>query len=115
MLYKDFQYERHEWDNIPIIVPRYIIYLSKYVKGISGYCKYQSELEPSANVRRDLDDRYRELLSLIDEKRQLDRQEKEDLERNLERNKLSIEEINKLLLVQEKDKKEKEKDKLVSS
>lgn len=43
MLYKDFQYQRHEWDNIPVIVPRFIIYLSKYVKGISGYCKHLDE------------------------------------------------------------------------
>jgi hypothetical protein len=91
MLYKDFQYERHEWDNIPIIVPRYIIYLSKYVKGISGYCKYQSELEPTATIRHDLDHRYSELLSLIDEKRQLDREEKAGLEKNLKDNRSSIE------------------------
>jgi len=59
LVYKDFQYERHEWDNIPIIVPRFIIYLSKYMKGISGFCKTQSELEPTADIRYDLDIRYK--------------------------------------------------------
>ena len=58
MMYKDFQYERHEWDNIPIIVPRFIIYMSKYVKGLSSFAKRQSEMETTEELRRDLDRRY---------------------------------------------------------
>ena len=58
MHYKDFQYHRHEWDNIPVIVPRFIIYLSKYVKGISGYCKWIDEQETTASIRTDLDTKY---------------------------------------------------------
>ena len=58
LLYKDFQYERHEWDNIPIIVPRFIIYMSKYVKGLSSFAKKQSEMETTKELRRDLDRRY---------------------------------------------------------
>jgi hypothetical protein len=59
MLYKDFQYERHEWDNIPIIVPRFIIYLSKYVKGLSSFARKQSEMESTEDLREDLDRRYK--------------------------------------------------------
>jgi len=33
--YNVFAYEKHEWDNIPSIVPRYVIYLSKYMAGIT--------------------------------------------------------------------------------
>ena len=58
MDYKEFQYLRHEWDNIPIIVPRFIIYLSKYVKGISGYCKHLDSLETTTSLREDLDAKY---------------------------------------------------------
>ena len=58
MMYKDFQYERHEWDNIPIIVPRFIIYMSKYVKGLSSFAKRQNEMETTEELRRDLDRRY---------------------------------------------------------
>jgi hypothetical protein len=35
MQYNKFAYEKHEWDNIPTIVPRYVIYLAKYVEGMS--------------------------------------------------------------------------------
>ena len=33
--YNKFAYEKHEWDNIPTIVPRYVIYLAKYVEVMS--------------------------------------------------------------------------------
>jgi hypothetical protein len=58
LLYKDFQYQRHEWDNIPIIVPRFIIYLSKYIKGLAGYAKGIDEQEKPESLRADLDYRY---------------------------------------------------------
>ena len=65
MMYKDFQYERHEWDNIPIIVPRFIIYMSKYVKGLSSFAKRQSEMETTEELRRDLDRRYEVLYACL--------------------------------------------------
>ena len=39
LTYNTFIYEKHEWDNIPGIVPRYVIYLAKYMHGICGICK----------------------------------------------------------------------------
>lgn len=33
--YKQIKYHKHEWDNIPPVVPKFIINLSKYVKGLS--------------------------------------------------------------------------------
>jgi len=33
--YKQIKYHQHEWDNIPPVVPKFIINLSKYVKGLS--------------------------------------------------------------------------------
>jgi hypothetical protein len=77
MVYKDFQYQRHEWDNIPIIVPRYIIYLSKYIKGLSSYAKWQDEQESAASLRSDLDSRYQEMLDTFKSMRDIDLSEKE--------------------------------------
>lgn len=34
--YKQFEYENYEWDNIGKIVPKFLIHLEKYVKGISA-------------------------------------------------------------------------------
>jgi len=33
--YNEFLYERHEFENIPAVVPRFSIYLAKYVKGLT--------------------------------------------------------------------------------
>ena len=75
------------------------------MKGISGFCKTQSELEPTADIRYDLDIRYKvrqlliliifiqELLQLIADKRELDKTEKADLEKNLATNKSDISSI----------------------
>lgn len=85
LVYKDFQYQRHEWDNIPVIVPRFIIYLSKYVKGISSFCRHQSEQETTAALRQDFEARFSELRHLIDSRRQEDLGEKGALERTIGR------------------------------
>ena len=76
MVYKEFQYQRHEWDNIPIIVPRFIIYLSKYIKGMTTYVKRLDESESTLSLRQDLDSKYQELNELIEAKREEDLQEK---------------------------------------
>lgn len=76
MVYKEFQYQRHEWDNIPIIVPRFIIYLSKYIKGMTTYVKRLDESESTLSLRQDLDSKYQELNELIEVKREEDLQEK---------------------------------------
>lgn len=54
MQYNKFAYEKHEWDNIPTIVPRYVIYLSKYIDGISKFCFEVREREPTQDLRADL-------------------------------------------------------------
>jgi hypothetical protein len=51
LIYKEFIYNKHDWDNIPSIVPKYVIYLSKYIRGISGFCKEVSELETTAEIK----------------------------------------------------------------
>ena len=54
LVFKDFTYEKHEWDNIPGIVPRYVIYLAKYMNGL---CKISSEFdsrETTFDLRNDM-------------------------------------------------------------
>jgi hypothetical protein len=34
--WKPIKYHKHEWDNIPPVVPKFIINLAKYVRGLSG-------------------------------------------------------------------------------
>ena len=45
LVWEQLKYERNEWDNIPGIVPKYVIYVSKYVEGISAFCKKLHDAE----------------------------------------------------------------------
>ena len=52
--YNVFKYEKQEWDNIPGIVPRYVIYLSKYIEGLSSICNDFNSRETTLSLRDDL-------------------------------------------------------------
>jgi len=45
LVWEQLKYERNEWDNIPGIVPKYVIYVAKYVEGISAFCKKLHDAE----------------------------------------------------------------------
>jgi hypothetical protein len=42
------RYHKHEWDNIPPVVPRFVIHLQKYVESISAHLLAKSLLETTA-------------------------------------------------------------------
>ena len=89
--YKDFQYQRHEWDNIPIIVPRYIIYLSKYINGLTRFCKKAEESETTASLRADIDSKYQLLKADCEHKRGVDLEEKGQISGRIEELKAELE------------------------
>jgi hypothetical protein len=43
--YKQVRYHKHEWDNIPPIVPKFCINLSRHVDGLSKLANRQSLTE----------------------------------------------------------------------
>ena len=51
LTYNTFVYDKHEWDNIPSIVPRYVIYLSKYMMGVCGTLKEVYKRETVMDLR----------------------------------------------------------------
>lgn len=53
--YQKFKYQKQEWDNIPGIVPRYVIYLSKYIEGLSIFCSDLNARETVASLRTDME------------------------------------------------------------
>lgn len=57
--YVDFQFSKHEWDNIPGILPRFLFYISKYVSGLSSFCKEVSTHETTESIREDLNCKYK--------------------------------------------------------
>ena len=51
LVYSKIQYPSHEWDNIPPVIPRFIINLEKYMEGVTTMLMDQSKLETTANLR----------------------------------------------------------------
>ena len=51
LVYEKIKYPSHEWDNIPPVIPRFIIQLEKYMSGLTAAVKTQSELETVASLR----------------------------------------------------------------
>lgn len=37
--YQEFQYDKTEWDNIPTILPRFILFLSKHLEALTNKCQ----------------------------------------------------------------------------
>lgn len=51
LIYNKITYPSNEWDNIPPVIPRFIIQLEKYMGGLTSAVKTQSELETVATIR----------------------------------------------------------------
>ena len=49
--YRQVKYHKHEWDNIPPVVPKFIINLSKYVEGLSNWANFESKIETVPHLR----------------------------------------------------------------
>ena len=49
--WKPIRYHKHEWDNIPPVVPKFIINLSKYVRGLCELAKVAHESENVQGLR----------------------------------------------------------------
>jgi hypothetical protein len=49
--YRQVKYHKHEWDNIPPVVPKFIINLSKYVEGLSNWANSESKIETVPQLR----------------------------------------------------------------
>ena len=77
--YQEFIYERHEFENIPGVVPRFSIYLSKYIKGLSSFCQTMSKGEPTAKLRSDLESQILTLKSELTEERDRNTNEKSQI------------------------------------
>jgi hypothetical protein len=43
--YKQVRYHKHEWDNIPPIVPKFCLNLSRHIDGLSKIANRQSKEE----------------------------------------------------------------------
>ena len=51
LAYAPVGYHKHEWDNIPPVVPKFVIHLSKYVEAMSKHAHSRSLEETTAELR----------------------------------------------------------------
>jgi len=51
LLYTKIVYPHHEWDNIPPVIPKFIIQLEKYMQGITENLTEASKLETVSSIR----------------------------------------------------------------
>jgi len=84
MTYNKFAYEKHEWDNIPTIVPRYVIYLSKYVEGLSQFGMEVRGRETTMDLRTHMAKEMTKTTDLINTNLDNDNQEKEVINNSIE-------------------------------
>ena len=49
--FKKVKYHKHEWDNIPPVIPKFIVNLSKYVEGLSDICSKWHKEETMDQLR----------------------------------------------------------------
>jgi len=53
LTFEKVNYMTHDWDNIPPVVPRFVIHLSKYIEGITDHVKHLKALETVESLRID--------------------------------------------------------------
>ena len=57
LMYKEFDYDTSEWDNIPTIIPRFVSFISKHMEALTNICRERfnhistPDLEASLNSR----------------------------------------------------------------
>ena len=79
MDYQKFKYDQSEWDNIATVVPRFLIYLEKYVSGISAKCHEFNEREHIDHLREDFQDQVDRTNDDVTRNRDDDLQEKSEI------------------------------------
>ena len=79
MDYQKFKYEQTEWDNIATVVPRFLIYLEKYMCGISAKCHEFNEREHIDHLREDFQDQVDRTNDDVSRNREDDQQEKSEI------------------------------------
>lgn len=38
LIYREFDYDKSEWDNIPSIIPRFVTFISKHMESLTNKC-----------------------------------------------------------------------------
>ena len=36
LIYQEFEYDKNQWDNIPSIIPKFVLFMSKHLEGLAN-------------------------------------------------------------------------------
>lgn len=64
--YTELTYAKSEWDNIPIILTRFIMYLSRNLEALSHKCKNKFSEETTESLRYDIEGQLNEITDSLD-------------------------------------------------
>jgi hypothetical protein len=83
LVWEALHYERNEWDNIPGIVPKLVIYVTKYVEGIATFCKKIHDAEQVDQLRGFAEAELKKTNDTIVSNRKKDKKEKEEIKEEM--------------------------------
>ena len=75
--YEEFKYRPEEWDNVPEVLPRFLIYIEQFINGLSKEAASLQKLESAAHVKLELSKRTNSIIADIKETKEKDLAEKE--------------------------------------
>lgn len=77
--YKKFEFEEFEWDNIPAVVPGFVMHLEKRIERQYQFNKELLARETTKHLRQGLEKRIGENESIADKDRAQDQYDKEQI------------------------------------
>ena len=89
--YQTFGYDDNEWDNVPIVIPKFNLHLQNYLQALSGVCNEFNERETTMELRKDIESSLADANMKQVQTRHQDLQEKEVInkEATVQKNKLA--------------------------
>jgi hypothetical protein len=64
--YEEFKYPFNEWDNVPPIIPRFILKMNQHLKSLVASCSAKFHEESTHNLRKDFELQNAQLHAKID-------------------------------------------------
>jgi hypothetical protein len=62
LVYKPVLFEKKEWDNIPMVIPRFCLHLQKQLDALTGHYKQRCDIESPIEERENLLKRLQEAM-----------------------------------------------------
>jgi hypothetical protein len=76
LIYKEFDYDQTEWDNIPTILPRFITFMSKHLEALTNKCHERFTQISTPDLQAEVDKKLFELETKLDNSNKLHQEER---------------------------------------